>query len=213
MENSKKSTQIVESPLETYLSLLAGKGAVEGNLIRRRTFLTMLLKELQNHPASEKVYGALVEDKLRSFGQEELRHFFQVTAREFYWFWVGDAARVAAFKSGAEKISVNPFRLHLVNTLEELQSQADAHFNSTPHPALDTYKEKLGADEKKTNPRLSVARMVLYAFRDFDQHSDMFRAAVSAIADKYTNTVGRESFLFIIREFYPIWLDTCNVDI
>lgn len=208
METSKQSIPATQSPLDTYLTLLAEKGAVEGNLIRRRTFLTMLLKDLQNLPATEKVYGALVEEKLKSFGQEELRHFFQVTAREFYWFWIGDAARIAAYKSGAEKISVNPFRLHLVSTLEELQAQSDAHFGSIKHPALDAYEKMLDMDARKTGPRLPVARMVLYAFRDFDQHSDMFRAAVSAIADKYPTTVGRESFLFIVREFYPIWLGT-----
>lgn len=212
MEKTIQTNKASFPELELYLALLEEKGAVEGNLIRRRTFLNMLLKDLQNLPATEKVYGALVEEKLRSFGQEELRHFFQVTAREFYWFWIGDSAKIEQYVNGTEKISVNPFRIQLNETLEELQVQADAHFINTLHPALVAYAGVLGRDQKKASARLQVARLLLYVFREFDQQPDMFRAGVSALADKYTSAVAKESFLFIVREFYPVWLAACSIE-
>lgn len=205
MENS---SELIDTPfpaLSMYLGLLASKGATVGNLIRRKTFLTMLLRELEKFPATEKVYGALVEEKLKSFGQEELRHFFQVTAREFYWFWTDDKEKVSAYRSGSEQIAVNPFRIHLVNTLNELQKMADEHFDTKPHESLTAYYDALGKNDKKASVRLPLARVLLYVFRNFDQQSDMFRAAVTAISEKYESTVGREGFLFIAREFYPIW--------
>lgn len=206
MDITTPSVTNTPSALEAYLGLLIQKGASDANIFRRRTFLTRLLKDLVNLPNTEKVYGALVEEKLVSFGQDELRHFFQVTAREFYWFWINDADKVGAYVSGKENISVNPFRLHLAGPIDELHVQADAYFNGCPSSIISTYAASLAMPVEQASMRLKYARLLLFVFRDFEQHPDMFRAAVSALTEKFSSVVTRETFLVIVREFYPIWM-------
>jgi hypothetical protein len=193
------------NPIDTYLSVLAKLGASEPNLLRRRTFLSALLKDLSRFPHTEKVYGALVDARVQSFGQPEMRHFFKTSAREFYAFWIDDKARIEAIVTGVEPLLVEPVHIHLSAPIDALQALADEWFANQESHALSAYAASVAAHANHTDIRLQWARLILYAFRDFEPVPDMFRASVSAVAEAFPNAVQRESFLVVVREFYPLW--------
>lgn len=194
------------TPIDTYLSVLEKLGASEPNLLRRRTFLSALLRDLSRLPHTERVYGAVVDARVQAFGQPEMRHFFKTSAREFYTFWIDDQSQISAFVSGSAHLLVEPVHIHLPLPLSDIQLLADQWFADKHSAALSAYSDSVKAQANHTDIRLQWARLILYAFREFDQDPDMFRAAVSAISDAFATNVERESFLVVVREFYPLWV-------
>lgn len=192
--------------IDTYLAVLEKLGASEPNLLRRRTFLNALLRDLSRLPNTERVYGAVVDARVQAFGQPEMRHFFKTSAREFYAFWIGDHAQIEALVSGAVQLLVEPVLIQLALPVADIQLLADQWFADKESAALTAYAASVAAHANHTDIRLQWARLILYAFRDFEQVPDMFRAAVTAVSGAFSTTVERESFLGVVREFYPLWV-------
>lgn len=196
---------VSQKALEKYLDLLDTMGANEANLNRRRAFLGALLKELDKLPHTEKVYGAVVDDRLKAFSQEETRHFFQTTARDFYYFWMQDDAKIKEMVD-REELSVVPFRITVPGPLDEVQITARAYFESKPSMAVLNYQNMLTEKgEKNIEIRLDWVKLVLYVMAEFDPTPDNFRAATEAVSLKFESNVQRQGFFVVIREFYPFW--------
>lgn len=197
-----------QKALEKYLGILESMGANEANLNRRRAFLGALLKELDKLPHTEKVYGAVVDERLKSFSQEETRHFFQTTARDFYYFWMQDDAKIKELID-KEELSVVPFRITVPGPLDEVQVTARAYFEAKPSVAVGAYHSMLEEKaESNIDTRLDWVKLVLYIMAEFDPTPDNFRAATEAISLKFESNVQRQSFFVVIREFYPFWMPT-----
>lgn len=195
--------------LEKYLNILETMNANAANLNRRRAFLGALLKELDKLPHTEKVYGAVVDERLKSFAQEETRHFFQTTARDFYYFWMLDDVKIKEMID-REELSVVPFRINVPGPLTDIISISNSYYETKPATSVNKYREML---ESKNDPfcnldiRLSWVKMVLYVLAEFEPTPDNFRAASEALSLKFDTNVQRQSFFVVIREFYPFWFD------
>lgn len=187
--------------LDNYLALLHNLGADESNLLRRKTFLTTLLRDLEKIPHDSRVYGILVDEKLAMFTQPELKHFYQSTAREFYWFWSNDDEKVDAMYRG-EYITVNPFTITLTESLEDLHRIAQEYYAAHPHPALDAYRRTM---TEPSNIRLQWAMSILYAFKDFEQEDYAYRASVDALLNLINNRTMKQSLLVVVRELHKVW--------
>lgn len=192
--------------LDQYLALLHNLDADESNLLRRKTFVTTLMRELERIPHDGKVYGTLVDEKLAMFTQPELKHFYQVTAREFYWFWSEDEKKIDAMYQG-ELISVNPFTIVLDTVLEDLHSLASNHYQKTPHTALESYKKHLGHlhTPQDSKMRMQWASSLLYTFKDFVQEDFTYRAAVDTLINAMESRTMKQSFLVVVRDFHSHW--------
>lgn len=192
-----------QQALDQYLALLHNLAADDSNLLRRKTFITALMRELERIPHDGRVYGTLVDEKLSMFTQPELRHFYQVTAREFYWFWSEDEQKLAAMYKG-ELISVNPFTIVPTLPLEEQHRAALAFYAATPNKPLDAYAEYLG-NSTEAAIRMQWASTLLYTFKDFDQEDFTYRAAVDTLLNLIDNRTMKQSFLVVVRDFHPVW--------
>lgn len=192
--------------LDQYLALLHNLAADDSNLLRRKTFITTLMRELERIPHDGRVYGTLVDEKLSMFTQPELRHFYQVTAREFYWFWSEDEQKIDAMYKG-ELISVNPFTIVPKLPLEELHRAAAAFYDEHPHPALSAYEKHL-VTSAEASIRMQWASTLLYTFKDFDQEDFTYRAAVDTLLGMIDNRTMKQSFLVVVRDFHPVWNKT-----
>ena len=201
---AKKISPKSQQALDQYLALLHKLGADDSNLLRRRTFITTLIHDLEKIPHDGRVYSTLVDEKLSMFTQIELRNFYQVTAREFYSFWTDDESRINAMMSGGDAISVNPFTITLNFSLDELHVRANAHFKEHPHPALMAYETHL-EDAADKAIRLQWAAFLLFAFHDFEQADFTYRAAVDTLLNMIENRTMKQSFLVVVRDFHPIW--------
>lgn len=202
---SKNLSLKSQQALDQYLALLHNLAADDSNLLRRKTFITTLMRELERIPHDGHVYGTLVDEKLAMFTQPELKHFYQVTAREFYWFWSEDEQKIDAMYKG-ELISVNPFTIVPNFSLDELHSIAQNYYNVHRHPALVAYLEHLNhIHSNESNIRMQWASNILYAFKDFDQEDFTYRAAVDTLLNLMDNRTMKQSFLVVVRDFHPIW--------
>ena len=203
---SLKSQQAAEQ----YLALLHNLGADASNLLRRKTFLTTFLRDLEKIPHDGKVYGMLLDEKLSMFTQPELKHFYQITGREFYWFWSEDEERLAAMYRG-ELISVNPFTITTALSLEDLHAASKDYYAEHPHPALAAYSTHL-KNSQDEYIRLQWAQSLLYLFKEFEQEDFTYRASVDALVSMIENRTMKQSFLVVVRDFHPIWTATRNLD-
>ena len=192
-----------QQALDQYLALLHNLAADGSNLLRRKTFITSLMRELERIPHDGHVYGTLVEEKLNMFTQPELRHFYQITAREFYWFWSEDEQKIDAMYKG-EVISVNPFTIVITLPLEEQHRAAQAYYSSVPNRALEAYKLHL-LNSAEANIRTQWACTLLYTFKDFEQEDFTYRAAVDTLLGLIDNRTMKQSFLVVVRDFHPVW--------
>lgn len=202
---AKQLDEMTQAAMDQYLSLLHNLGADQSNLLKRRTFLTMIMMELERIPHDGAVYGALVEEKLHMFTQPELRHFYQVTAREFFWFWSHDEERIAAMYEG-RYISVNPFTITLHEDLETLHQKAREYFEAQPHPALTHYRAQV-QPLKDGSARAQWACTLLYTIKDFEQEDFTYRAAVDTLLHAIENLTMKKSFLVVVRDFHQFWQD------
>lgn len=187
--------------LDNYLALLHNLGADESNLLRRKTFLTTLLRDLEKIPHDGHVYGTLVDEKLAVFTQPELKQFYQSTAREFYWFWSNDDEKIDAMYKG-ENITINPFTITIATPLEVVHQHAQAYYIAHPHPALNIYRQAM---LEPSNIRLQWAMSILYTFKDFEQEDYAYRAAVDALLNLINNRTMKQSLLVVVREFHKVW--------
>lgn len=192
-----------QQALDQYLALLHNLAADDSNLLRRKTFITALMRELEKIPHDGRVYGTLVDEKLNMFTQPELRHFYQVTAREFYWFWSEDEQKIDAMYKG-ELISVNPFTIVTNLPLEDQHRAAQTHYTEHPNKALDAYRKHL-ANSSEAAIRTQWASTLLFTFKDFEQEDYTYRAAVDTLLGLIDNRTMKQSFLVVVRDFHPIW--------
>lgn len=192
-----------QQALDQYLALLHNLAADDSNLLRRKTFITTLMRDLERIPHDGRVYGILVDEKLNMFTQPELRHFYQITAREFYWFWSEDEQKIDAMYRG-ELISVNPFTIVATLPLEDQHRAALAYYASTLNKPLAMYKTHL-ANSSDSSIRLQWASTLLYTFKDFEQEDYTYRAAVDTLLNLIDNRTMKQSFLVVIRDFHPVW--------
>lgn len=192
-----------QQALDQYLALLHNLAADDSNLLRRKTFITALMRELEKIPHDGRVYGTLVDEKLNMFTQPELRHFYQVTAREFYWFWSEDEQKIDAMYKG-ELISVNPFTIVANLPLEDQHRAAQAHYAEHPSKALDAYRKHL-ANSSEAAIRTQWASTLLFTFKDFEQEDYTYRAAVDTLLGLIDNRTMKQSFLVVVRDFHPVW--------
>ena len=192
-----------QQALDQYLALLHNLAADDSNLLRRKTFITALMRELENIPHDGRVYGTLVDEKLNMFTQPELRHFYQVTAREFYWFWSEDEQKIDAMYKG-ELISVNPFTIVASLPLDDQHRAAQAYYSDHPSKALDAYRSHL-TNSSEAAIRTQWARTLLFTFKDFEQEDFTYRAAVDTLLGLIDNRTMKQSFLVVVRDFHPVW--------
>lgn len=192
-----------QQALDQYLALLHNLAADDSNLLRRKTFITALMRDLERIPHDGRVYGTLVDEKLNMFTQPELRHFYQVTAREFYWFWSEDSEKIDAVYKG-ELISVNPFTIVATLPLEEQHRAAKNFYAATPNRPLDAYEAHL-VDSGDADIRLQWASTLLFTFKDFEQEDFTYRAAVDTLLNLIENRTMKQSFLVVVRDFHPVW--------
>jgi hypothetical protein len=192
-----------QQALDQYLALLHNLAADDSNLLRRKTFITALMRELERIPHDGRVYGALVDEKLNMFTQPELRHFYQITAREFYWFWSEDEQKIDAMYRG-ELISVNPFTIVAGLPLEEQHRAASDYYSAIPKKPLEAYATHL-TKSPDAAIRLQWATTLLYTFKDFDQEDFTYRAAADTLLNMMDNRTMKQSFLVVVRDFHPIW--------
>ena len=192
-----------QQALDQYLALLHNLAADDSNLLRRKTFITALMRDLERIPHDGRVYGTLVDEKLSMFTQPELRHFYQITAREFYWFWSEDEQKIDAMYRG-ELISVNPFTIVAALPLEEQHRVAQTYYTLTPNRPLDAYRAHL-ANSNDAEIRLLWASTLLYTFKDFEQEDFTYRAAVDTLLHLIDNRTMKQSFLVVVRDFHPVW--------
>ena len=193
--------------LEKYLGILDNMGANEANLNRRRAFLGALIKDLDKLPHTEKVYGAVVDERLKSFSQEETKHFFQATARDFYYFWMQDDVKIKELVD-SEEISVLPFRISIPGPLDEAQITANTYFEAKQTQSIIDYQTALDSKNdpySNNNTRLDWAKLIVYILSEFEATPDNYRAAVEAIAAKFESNVQRQSFFVVVREFFTYW--------
>lgn len=200
---SKALSQKSQIALDQYLALLHNLAADDSNLLRRKTFITTLMRELERIPHDGRVYGTLVDEKLGMFTQPELRHFYQVTAREFYWFWSEDEQKIDAMYKG-ELISVNPFTIVSKLPLEELHRAAMVFYADHPSQAVAAYQKHL-VNSAEANIRMQWASTLLYTFKDFEQEDYTYRAAVDTLLGMIDNRTMKQSFLVVVRDFHPVW--------
>lgn len=192
-----------QQALDQYLALLHNLAADDSNLLRRKTFITALMRDLERIPHDGRVYGTMVDEKLNMFTQPELRHFYQITAREFYWFWSEDEQKIDAMYRG-ELISINPFTIVAALPLEDQHRAALAYYAEHPHKALNAYAAHL-ANSSDAGIRLQWASTLLYTFKDFDQEDFTYRAAVDTLLHLIDNRTMKQSFLVVVRDFHPVW--------
>lgn len=192
-----------QQALDQYLALLHNLAADDSNLLRRKTFITALMRDLERIPHDGRVYGTLVDEKLSMFTQPELRHFYQITAREFYWFWSEDEQKIDAMYRG-ELISINPFTIVAALPLEEQHRVAQTYYTLTPNRPLDAYRTHL-ANSNDAEIRLLWASTLLYTFKDFEQEDFTYRAAVDTLLHLIDNRTMKQSFLVVVRDFHPVW--------
>jgi len=189
--------------LDLYLSLLSKLGADESNLLRRRTFIITLMRDLEKIPYDAKVYGTLVEEKLSLFTQPELKRFYKVTAREFWWFLSGDNLRIEAMYRG-ELISVNPFVINIEVTLDDLHQQAENYYLSNIDPCIIAYHKKISGQSDSAS-RIQWAKTILFILKDFEQADYTYRSAVDALANTIDSRTMKQSFLMVARDFHSVW--------
>lgn len=192
-----------QQALDQYLSLLDNLAADPSNLLRRKTFITALMRDLEQIPHDGRVYGTMVDEKLSMFTQPELRHFYQITAREFYWFWSEDEQKIDAMYRG-ELISVNPFTIVSPLPLEEQHRAAHDFYAANPSKALEGYTAHL-TSSSDAKIRLQWASTLLFTFKDFEQEDFTYRAAVDTLLNLIDNRTMKQSFLVVVRDFHPIW--------
>lgn len=192
-----------QQALDQYLALLHNLAADDSNLLRRKTFITALMRDLERIPHDGRVYGTLVDEKLSMFTQPELRHFYQVAAREFYWFWSEDSEKIDAMYKG-ELISVNPFTIVATLPLEDQHRAAQAFYAATPSRPLDAYQTHL-TGSSDADIRLQWASTLLFTFKNFEQEDFTYRAAVDTLLNLIENRTMKQSFLVVVRDFHPVW--------
>lgn len=192
-----------QQALDQYLALLHNLAADDSNLLRRKTFITALMRDLERIPHDGRVYGTLVDEKLNMFTQPELRHFYQITAREFYWFWSEDSEKIDAMYKG-ELISVNPFTIVATLPLEEQHRAAQNFYAATPNRPMEAYETHL-ANSSDAAIRLQWASTLLFTFKDFEQEDFTYRAAVDTLLNLIDNRTMKQSFLVVVRDFHLIW--------
>lgn len=78
-------------PLRAYSDALRVEGATPEVVLTRSKLVKLLLVCLREATEKEgRQYQVAVDSILSLFSKKETRHFFQIVAREFFYFWIGD---------------------------------------------------------------------------------------------------------------------------
>lgn len=194
--------------LQAYLQLLAGKGAEPAVCSRRRVLLTALNARLQGLPLQPDHYRQAVDALLEHCAAAE-HPAVLATAREYYYFWLGDVARLARKNARGDFFTTLHPSVPLAGSLSELQAQmVQSGFDDFP-PALEIYLGELyenGVDARLLEQYEALIKPLLFLLRDQLHHADSYRMAVDGMLLQPGAQVWRDDFLHISREFYYYWL-------
>jgi hypothetical protein len=204
MKNSREKEAI-----NAYLKFLQNKGAASNTLYRRSQFLDALATELTASPLGRSSYGLGLDKALLAISSND-KYDFQITAREFYPFWIKDIKAIAAFDQhygfNRELSNWQPSPATL-NTLAK--NLDDTVFDHIEYASLKDYAESLkkrGADSLVIETRTRMAKIILIRLQDAPtKNNNTYRMAVDLTLPLFKINDVKHLFLLVVREFYYFW--------
>ncbi|MGL6070624.1 hypothetical protein [Craterilacuibacter sp.] len=198
----------LEVARQAYLQLLAGKGAQAQVLARRRRLLEALNTALQGLPLQPGHYRQAVDGLLAQCEAGEHPAVLAM-AREYYYFWLGDVARLARVNARSDFFTTHHLQLPLAGSLIALQAQMEqSGFNDFP-PSLAIYLGELYENDANAKMQAEcemLIKLLLFLLRDQPHHPDSYRMAVDGMLLQLEDEVWRNDLLQVTREFFYYWL-------
>ncbi|MTD33530.1 hypothetical protein GKE73_12140 [Paludibacterium sp. dN 18-1] len=193
--------------LVAYLRLIERQGASAQVVAERRRLLTPLVRVLEGKPQQLEVFREAVEMLLADCEPDE-RVITLTSAREYYYFWLGDVKKLAAMTSRAG-FSTRNVHIEVTGSLDDLcqrlQQQGFADFP----PSLGIYLGELfenGVDESVIAEREILLKAMLFLLHGQPYKPESYRVAVDAMLLHLAERGNHTAFLDLAREFFYYWL-------
>lgn len=196
--------------LPAYLKLLRQRGASTASINQRKHFLRYLLLALDQTREDSVAYRHAVDQVLAKMASDESRPFLVSVAREFFPFWMGDLETVMALAAG-DGFALQPILLQSSGSLIQLFEAMDSDgWEDRDIPSLSQYLADTtppGDEEHVLDLRDRFLRALHFILQHQPVNPATYRAGVNAMLLLMPRAQTQRSFLNLIREYFPYWMD------